>query len=154
MTSPTRTRSHASRPPHTSRWSSSATSSSPWCGMSHPRWISRCRRRRATGRSAAPSTADPVTAGAGGRANVSRAPFGTTPARDPVDIFTLTNAHGLELRALTYGGTIVSLSVPDRNGAVADVVLGHDSLEDYISDTSYFGAIIGRYANRIADARF
>jgi aldose 1-epimerase len=95
-----------------------------------------------------------VTAGAGGRANVSRAPFGTTPARDPVDVFTLTNAHGLELRALTYGGTIVSLSVPDRNGAVADVVLGHDSLEDYISNTSYFGAIIGRYANRIAHARF
>src|SRR5439155_18807939 len=62
--------------------------------------------------------------------------------------------HGLELRAVTYGGTIVSLSVPDRDGRVADVVLGHDSLEDYISDSSYFGAIIGRFANRIAGARF
>jgi aldose 1-epimerase len=71
-----------------------------------------------------------------------------------VEIFTLTNAHGLEVRAATYGGIIVSLSVPDRHGRVADVVLGHDSLEEYISDSSYFGAIIGRFGNRIANARF
>lgn len=71
-----------------------------------------------------------------------------------MDVFTLTNPHGLELRVLTYGGTIVSLTVPDRYGRSADVVLGHDSLEDYRNDTSYFGAIIGRFANRIAGARF
>jgi aldose 1-epimerase len=71
-----------------------------------------------------------------------------------VDAFTLTNGHGLEMRAVTYGGIIVSLSVPDRDGTVADVVLGHDSLEEYLSDSSYFGAIIGRFANRIAGARF
>ncbi len=64
------------------------------------------------------------------------------------------NAHDVELRALAYGGTITSLSVPDRDGRMADVVLGHDSLEDYRSDKSYFGAIVGRYANRIAGARF
>jgi aldose 1-epimerase len=85
---------------------------------------------------------------------VSRAPFGTTPDGKAVNLFTLTNRHGLELRVLNYGGIIVSLSVPDRKGDVADVVLGHDSLQDYISDTSYFGAIIGRYANRIAGAQF
>jgi aldose 1-epimerase len=71
-----------------------------------------------------------------------------------VDAFTLANAYGLELRAVTYGGIIVSLSVPDRDGRAADVVLGHDSLEGYLSDSSYFGAIIGRFANRIAGARF
>jgi aldose 1-epimerase len=92
--------------------------------------------------------------GARERAEVSRALFGTTDAGEPVDILTLTNGLGVELRALTYGGTIVSLSVPDRDGRPADVVLGHDSLEDYASDTSYFGAIVGRFANRIADARF
>ena len=92
--------------------------------------------------------------GAPDRADVTRAPFGTTPAGVSVDAFTLTNRHGLELRAVTYGGIIVSLSVPDRDGRVADVVLGHDSLEEYLSDSSYFGAIIGRFANRIAGARF
>jgi aldose 1-epimerase len=71
-----------------------------------------------------------------------------------VDAFTLANAQGLELRAVTYGGIIVSLAVPDRDGRLADVVLGHDSLEEYLSDSSYFGAIIGRFANRIAGARF
>jgi aldose 1-epimerase len=85
---------------------------------------------------------------------VARAPFGTTPAGDPVEAFTLTSGHGLELRAVTYGGIIVSLSVPDRDGRLADVVLGHDSLEEYIGDSSYFGAIIGRFGNRIANARF
>jgi aldose 1-epimerase len=95
-----------------------------------------------------------VDHGAGTRADVTRTPYGTTPAGDPVHCFTLVNAHGLELRAVTYGGIIVSLSVPDRDGRVADVVLGYDSLEQYLSDSSYFGAIIGRFANRIAGARF
>ncbi len=71
-----------------------------------------------------------------------------------MEAFTLTNAHGLEVRAATYGGIIVSLSVPDRDGRVADVVLGHESLEEYIGDSSYFGAIVGRFGNRIAKARF
>ncbi len=95
-----------------------------------------------------------MTVGGGGRADITRAPFGTTAAGEPVEAFTLSNVHGVVLRAVTYGGTIVSLSVPDRDGRMADVVLGHDSLEGYVTDSSYFGAIIGRYANRIAGARF
>jgi aldose 1-epimerase len=90
----------------------------------------------------------------GGRADVSRAPFGTTPAGVAVESFTLTNRHGLVVRALTYGGIIASLATPDRNGRVADVVLGHDSLEEYIRGSGHFGAIVGRYANRISQARF
>ncbi len=95
-----------------------------------------------------------MTAGAGGRTDVSRAAFGRTPTDEAVEVFTLTNPHGLAMRAATYGGTIVSLSVPDRDGHMADVVLGHDSLEDYVGDSNYFGAIVGRFANRIANARF
>jgi aldose 1-epimerase len=95
-----------------------------------------------------------VPAAAGRRADITRAPFGRTPAGEAVEAFTLTNAHGVTVRAATYGGTIVSLSVPDRDGRVADVVLGHDSLDEYISDSNYFGAIIGRFANRIAKAQF
>jgi aldose 1-epimerase len=95
-----------------------------------------------------------VTPGPGGRVDVTRASFGQTPDGKAVEAFTLTNGNGLAVRAATYGGTIVSLSVPDRDGHVADVVLGHDSLEGYIGDSNYFGAIIGRFANRIAKARF
>jgi aldose 1-epimerase len=95
-----------------------------------------------------------VVPAAGGRADVTRLPFGTTPAGEPVESFTLTNAHGLEVRALTYGGIIVSLSVPDRRGHVADVVLGYDSLQKYLSDSFHFGAVIGRFCGRIANARF
>ncbi|OGT96389.1 MAG: galactose mutarotase [Gemmatimonadetes bacterium RIFCSPLOWO2_02_FULL_71_11] len=85
---------------------------------------------------------------------MTRAPFGTTPAGDTVEVFTLTNAHGLEVRAGTYGGIIVSLFVPDRDGRMADVVLGHDSLDGYLRGSLYFGAIVGRFGNRIANARF
>lgn len=85
---------------------------------------------------------------------LARAPFGTTAAGDAVEIFTLTNAHGLEARITSYGGILVSLRVPDRSGRLADVVLGYDSLEGYLRDKAYFGAIVGRCANRIARARF
>jgi aldose 1-epimerase len=91
---------------------------------------------------------------ASGRADVTRAAFGRAPAGEAVEILTLTNGQGLAVGAATYGGTIVSLSAPDRDGHVADVVLGHDSLEEYIAGSNYFGAIIGRFANRIANARF
>ena len=86
--------------------------------------------------------------------DVAPAPFGTTPAGEPVETFTLRNANRLEMRVATYGGIIVSLSVPDRDGRMANVVLGHDTLEQYIGDSSYLGAIVGRCANRIAHARF
>ena len=99
------------------------------------------------------------TACAGGRAprptaSVRREPFGTTDRGEAVSVYTLRNAHGIEVRAINYGGIIVSLKVPDRNGRVDDVVLGHDSLEQYERASPYFGAIIGRYGNRIARGRF
>lgn len=72
----------------------------------------------------------------------------------PVTLFTLTNDSGAEVGIIEYGGIVVSLKVPDRDGALGDVVLGYDNLEAYVADTPYFGAITGRYANRIAKGRF
>jgi aldose 1-epimerase len=86
--------------------------------------------------------------------SVTRAPFGRTPDGEAVESFTLTNAHGIELRAISYGGIIVSLRVPDRDGRLDDVVLGHDDLAGYLAKPSYFGAVVGRYGNRIAGGRF
>ena len=71
-----------------------------------------------------------------------------------MDAFTLRNRHGMTVRFIDYGGSIVSIEAPDRSGRMADVVLGYDSLEGYEADRSYFGALIGRYANRIAKGRF
>lgn len=85
---------------------------------------------------------------------VARAPFGKTPDGQAVEVFTLRNAAGIEVRAINYGGIITSLKTPDRNGVMADIVLGFDSLEGYLGDHPYFGAIIGRYGNRIGNARF
>ena len=81
-------------------------------------------------------------------------PFGTTQRGEAVSVYTLKNAHGIELRVLDYGGIIVSLKVPDRTGRLDDVVLGYDSLAGYERASPYFGAIIGRYGNRIALGRF
>jgi aldose 1-epimerase len=80
--------------------------------------------------------------------------FGQLADGTAVEIFTLTNAHGLRARIMTYGAILVSLEVPDRNGALADVNLGFDGLAGYLGTHPYFGAIIGRYGNRIAKARF
>lgn len=71
-----------------------------------------------------------------------------------VKVYTLTNSQGLELRAMNYGGIILSLRVPDRNGTLEDIVLGYDSLAEYVEESPYFGAIIGRYGNRIDDGEF
>jgi len=79
--------------------------------------------------------------------------FGTVP-EGPVDLYTMTNTRGMEVRAMNYGGIIVSLRVPDKKGVLADVVLGFDTLDAYLNNTPYFGAIIGRYANRIANGKF
>src|SRR2546429_371493 len=78
-------------------------------------------------------------------ATVSKAAFGKTPDGESVDMFTLTNAQGIEARIITYGGMVISLRVPDRNGKLDDIVLGYDSLDGYLKSTPYFGAIIGRY---------
>lgn len=87
-------------------------------------------------------------------ASISQAPFGRTPDGAAVEAFTLTNAHGIEVRAITYGAIVLSLRVPDRAGQMDDVVLGYDSLDGYLRASPYFGAIVGRYGNRIARARF
>jgi aldose 1-epimerase len=84
---------------------------------------------------------------------IAKDPFGTVDGT-PVDIYTLRNHHGAEARISNYGGIVVSLKVPDKNGQLADVVLGYDKLEDYLKETPYFGALIGRYGNRIAKGRF
>jgi aldose 1-epimerase len=85
---------------------------------------------------------------------VQRQPFGITSDGEPVDLFTLRNAGGMEARVITYGAIIVSLSAPDRHGAFDDVALGFDSLPPYLGSHPFFGALVGRYANRIANARF
>jgi aldose 1-epimerase len=87
-------------------------------------------------------------------AKVTRQPFGVTKDGKSVELFTLRNKNGMEARITNYGGIVVSLLVPDRNGKPGDVVLGYDKLDDYIADNPYFGALIGRYGNRIANARF
>jgi aldose 1-epimerase len=84
---------------------------------------------------------------------VQKQPFGTHDGR-PVSLYTLTNPHGLEIRAMNYGGIIVSIRVPDRTGQLVDIVLGHDTLDGYIPNPPYLGAIVGRYANRIANGTF
>jgi aldose 1-epimerase len=80
--------------------------------------------------------------------------FGSTHDGRPIDCYTLVNRNGLEARIMTYGGILVSLRIPDRQGALADVVLGFDNPAPYLSEHPYFGALIGRYANRIARGRF
>jgi aldose 1-epimerase len=80
--------------------------------------------------------------------------FGKTREGAAVRIYTLTNKSGVEATITNYGGRIVSLKVPDKTGAVGDVVLGFDSLEGYLNENPYFGALIGRYANRIGHAQF
>lgn len=72
----------------------------------------------------------------------------------PVDLYTLTNANGLEAKITNYGGIVTSLKVLDRNGKLGDVVLGYDNLKGYVENNPYFGAIVGRYGNRIGAAKF
>jgi aldose 1-epimerase len=82
--------------------------------------------------------------------------FGKTRAGEPVELYTLTNSKGMQADIITYGGILVSLKTPDRGGKLADVVLGFDSIDGYVNDPPppYFGALIGRYGNRIGGARF
>lgn len=84
---------------------------------------------------------------------VQQKEFGTHEGR-PVNLYTLKNAHGVEIQAMNYGGIILSIRVPDRKGEFADIVLGHDKLEGYVPNKPYLGAIVGRYANRIANGTF
>jgi aldose 1-epimerase len=85
---------------------------------------------------------------------VERTLFGELPDGREVYAYTLDNGRGVTLEAISYGGIIVSLDTPDRRGRRGDIVLGYDDLSGYLKETPYFGAIIGRYGNRIANARF
>jgi aldose 1-epimerase len=92
--------------------------------------------------------------GAEAKGRWRREVFGKMPDGQVVDLYTLTNARGGEVRIITYGGIVVSLKAPDRNGNLGDVVLGFDKLDDYLKGHPFFGAIVGRYGNRIGKARF
>lgn len=85
---------------------------------------------------------------------IARAAFGSTAEGEAVETFTLRNANGLEMRVISLGGIITHLMTPDRTGAMADIVLGFSSIDGYLKEHPYFGAIIGRFGNRIGKARF
>jgi aldose 1-epimerase len=84
---------------------------------------------------------------------ITHRPFGKVSGKT-VQLYTLRNSNGVEAAITNYGGIVVSLKTPDRNGKFADVVLGFDSLDGYTKEHPYFGAIVGRYGNRIAKGRF
>ena len=76
------------------------------------------------------------------------------PDGTPIQKYTLKNAQGMEADILNYGGTVTRLLAPDHQGQFADVVLGFDNLDDYLTDSPYFGCLVGRYGNRIAGGKF
>ncbi len=81
-------------------------------------------------------------------------PFGQTPDGASVEVFTLTNQHGIKIRAMTYGAIVLSIETPDRNGSLRDIVLGYKTLAEYLAESPYFGAVVGRFGNRIAQGKF
>jgi aldose 1-epimerase len=87
-------------------------------------------------------------------AHLDKRAFGKLDDGTAIDLYTLRNRNGLQVEIINYGGAVVSLKTPDRRGRMADIVLGYDDLPGYLADQSYFGALIGRYANRIGQAKF
>jgi len=88
------------------------------------------------------------------KTNTQKQSFGRTPDGKAVDLYILTNHNGVEAAITNYGGIVVWLKVPDRKGNLGDVVLGYDNVDGYVVDKSFFGALIGRYGNRIAHGKF
>ena len=88
------------------------------------------------------------------RGKITVKPFGQTKEGTAVNLYTLRNGKGAEAGICNYGGLVIFLKVPDRKGHFGDVVLGYDYLADYIKDSPYFGAMVGRYGNRIAKGKF
>jgi len=86
--------------------------------------------------------------------SIEKKEYGTTPAGQKVDIYTLKNQKGMEVNIMTYGGIITSLKVPKKAGVSEEVVIGFNNLEQYTKDNPYFGALIGRFGNRIANGKF
>src|SRR6516225_7265281 len=99
---------------------------------------------------AAASVGNPANAAA----TLDRAPYGTTQGGEGVDIFTMTNDHGMRVRFLSLGGVVTEIDVPDRAGRPDNVVLGLRTLREYETLPGHFGAITGRYTNRIGGAQF
>ena len=95
-----------------------------------------------------------IAAGSVEAASVTKAPFGTTKDGTAVDLFTLTNDSGASVKFMSYGGIITEINVPDRWGRIGNVVLGFKTLGEYEEKSPYFGALIGRYANRISGGKF
>ncbi|MDD3470784.1 MAG: galactose mutarotase [Thermoguttaceae bacterium] len=81
-------------------------------------------------------------------------PFGELPDGSKVEVYTLTNKNGMQMRVMNYGATVLSITAPDHDGKMADVVLGCDTLDGYVAGVPYFGAVVGRYGNRIANGKF
>jgi aldose 1-epimerase len=119
------------------RWATTALAALTICGLAVP----------AAGAATADTGADATTPG------ITREPFGQVGGKT-VYRYTLSNAAGVKARILTYGGIIQSLDVPDRNGQMANVVLGFNDVGSYVAKSPYFGALIGRYANRLAGGKF
>lgn len=88
-----------------------------------------------------------------GQMGITKEAFGKADGKE-VSLYTLTNDNGMQVKITNYGGIVVSIIVPDRSGEMADIALGYDSVEGYVAKTPYFGAIIGRYGNRIGNAKF
>jgi aldose 1-epimerase len=88
------------------------------------------------------------------KAKVDKQSFGKTADGQTVDLYTLTNTGGASVSIMNYGGAVVSLKVPDRSGATGDVVFGFDTFEPYLQNPPYFGALVGRYGNRIGHGQF
>lgn len=86
--------------------------------------------------------------------DIKQEKFGKTEDGQQVDIYTLTNANGMQVRITNYGAIVQSLTVSDRSGKTEDVVLGYDKLENYLQDASFFGCVVGRFGNRIAKGKF
>lgn len=86
--------------------------------------------------------------------SIEKSFFGTTKSGVKADIFTITNKNGAQLKVTNYGGTLVSIIVPGKNGKLNDVILGYDDLKSYENADFYFGALVGRHANRIKNAEF
>jgi aldose 1-epimerase len=122
--------------------------------MQHRLGTRDCIRRSAVALLATCSVSVEAATSLSSEGSITHETFGKTVANVPVERYILRNRHGMEARIATYGGIVTHLTAPDRNGQFADVVLGYDSLEEYSKSSPYFGALIGRYGNRIANGEF
>jgi len=129
---------HGSRSPIPARWRVRLL---PAAAMTMALPVARVKAQATPG-------ASPVAA-----TGITSEPFGDANGQ-PVEKYTLTNANGMAVAILTYGATVQSITVPDRDGNPGNVALGFDTLESYMTESPYFGAIVGRYANRINDGTF